>query len=152
MERITNFLNAVLTATCLIVQYRKFFPQSKAAESSNHSPPSSAEFNNGCICTSVMPYNFMTCTVHKLVFFLNLRDTKRTQNSAWSLDYASGRSSMQWTEITWSSDRELLEGPTTTGTISPISTWRRKQSQYLQRLGLIHRRGWNVQNTVQAKS
>ena len=106
--------------------YRELFPRNKAAEASNHSPSSSAEINNGWSFTSALPHDFVTCTVNKLFFFLILRDSKRIQNSAWSLDYASGHSSMQWTAITWSSDRELLMGPTTRGPVSPISTWRRK--------------------------
>ena len=67
-ERIINFLNGVLTGSCLIVQ-RVPSPE-QAPEVSNHSPPSSAEVNNGCICTSALPYDFMMCIVHKLVFSL----------------------------------------------------------------------------------
>ena len=145
-----NFMYGVLKPP--VEWYRELFPRNKAAGTSNHSPPSSSEINNGWSCTSALPYDFMTCTVNKLVFFLTLRGSKRIQNSAWSLDYASGHSSMQWTAITWSSDRELLKGPTTTGPVSPISTWRRKQNQYLQPLGFIHRRQWTVLNTAQAKS
>ena len=91
--------------------YRELFPRNKAAGTSNDTPPSSAEINNGWSCTSAIPYDFMTCTVNELVVFLTLRDSKRIQNSAWSLDYATGHNSMQWTAITWSSDRELLKGP-----------------------------------------
>ena len=57
--------------------YRELFPRNKAAGTSNHSPPSSAEINNGWSCTSALPHDFMTCTVNKLVVFLTLRDSKR---------------------------------------------------------------------------
>jgi hypothetical protein len=68
---------------------------------------------------------------YKLVFILTLRDSKRTQNSVWLLNYAAGHCLIQLTIITWSSNRELLKRPTTTGPICPISIWRRKDPVFL---------------------
>jgi hypothetical protein len=64
MGRIVNFMYGVLTAASSLIISR-VLSRCKAAEASSHSPPSCAEFNNGCSSTSALPYDFTTCTVTK---------------------------------------------------------------------------------------
>jgi hypothetical protein len=102
--------------------YRELTLRGTAAEASNHSPPFGAEVE----LYLRSPFIFKTFTVTNCSYFLILAGSNRTQNSAWLLNYAAGHCSIQWTIITWSSDSELLNRPTTTGPISLISVWRPK--------------------------